>query len=202
MSTAFTDHIENGKLTKFSDFAKLCAKAFGAAIHMRDKNLDTPYVKREVEPYYKERLSDVENDINALKNNPEDVYKKYKKALSEDINLYKDEIIERNSRKEIVTSLVKEANDWTPPTKEHESFKNFVLEQLKYAEQDVDTFYYERQIEDWQKELDNMTLDKFIEERTHELNGELMRANGDLETQQKNCDESNQWVEELFKSLK
>jgi hypothetical protein len=182
MPTAFTDYIENGELTKFSDFAKLCTRAFDAAIHMRDEGLDTPYIKREVDLYYKERVSDIENEIKILKDNPSEVYESYKKALSEDINLYKDEIKQRNSRKEIVASLIKEANEWLPPTKEHENFKNFVLEQLKYAEQDVDTFYYETTIIDWQRELDTATLENFVEGRTSELN--------------------EKWVEELFKSLK
>jgi len=202
MPTAFTDYIERGEITKFSDFAKLCTRAFGAVIHMRDESLDTPYIKREVDSYYKERVSDVENKIKTLKDNPSEVYESYKKALSEDINLYKDEINERNSRKKIVASLIKEANEWIPPTKEHENFKNFVLEQLKYAQTDVDTFYYETTIIDWQKELDTLTLEKFVEERTSELNENLINAIDDLEQQQKSCDESNQWVEELFKSLK
>lgn len=202
MPTAFTHYIERGEITKFSDFAKLCTRAFGAVIHMRDESLDTPYIKREVDSYYKERVSDVENKIKRLKDNPSEVYESYKKALSEDINHYKDEINERNSRKKIVASLIKEANEWIPPTKEHENFKNFVLEQLKYAQTDVDTFYYETTIIDWQKELDTLTLEKFVEERTSELNENLINAIDDLELQQKSCDESNQWVEELFKSLK
>ena len=202
MPTAFTDYIERGEITKFSDFAKLCTRAFGAAIHMRDESLDTPYIKREVDSYYKERISDVENEIKTLKDNPSEVYESYKKALYEDINHYKDEINECNSRKKIVASLIKEANEWIPPTKEYEYFKNFVLEQLKYAQTDVDTFYYETTIIDWQKELDTTTLEKFVEERTSELNEKLINAKDDLEQQQKNCDESNQWVEELFKSLK
>lgn len=202
MPTAFTDYIETGEITKFSDFAKLCTRAFGAAIHMRDESLDTPYIKREVDLYYKERVSGIENEIKTLKDNPSEVYESYKKALSEDINLYKDEINERNSRKKIVASLIREANEWIPPTKEHENFKNFVLEQLKYAQTDVDTFYYETTIIDWQKELDTTTLEKFVEERTSELNENLINAIDDLEQQQKSCDESNQWVEELFKSLK
>ena len=202
MPTAFTDYIEKGEITKFSDFAKLCTRAFGVAIHMRDESLDTPYIKREVDLYYKERVSGIENEIKTLKDNPSEVYESYKKALSEDINLYKDEINERNSRKKIVASLIREANEWIPPTKEHENFKNFVLEQLKYAQTDVDTFYYETTIIDWQKELDTLTLEKFVEERTSELNEELINAKDDLEQQQKSCDESNQWVEELFKSLK
>lgn len=37
MATAYTQGIINGKINTFKEFALVCARAFGAAAHMRDK---------------------------------------------------------------------------------------------------------------------------------------------------------------------
>ena len=49
MPTGYTAEILNGEIKTFPEFAKKCARAFGAMIHMRDDSLDATYKKKRAQ---------------------------------------------------------------------------------------------------------------------------------------------------------
>ena len=55
MQTGYTDYIKDGKITSGKDFLKLCTRAFGVAIDLKDESLDVPTPNCfEPHPYYVE----------------------------------------------------------------------------------------------------------------------------------------------------
>lgn len=54
--TGYTAQIENGNITTGKDFLKLCTRAFGIAMDMREKPLSVPTPTQfEPDPYYKQK---------------------------------------------------------------------------------------------------------------------------------------------------
>ncbi len=127
MPTAFTERIEKGEITNFKDFAKLCTRAFSAAIHMRDESLDSSYRKRYVDPYYLESLDEVKHELLFLEQYPHEAYESEKKKIIEDLEFCEKEISKRLENKKLVDKIFKEANEWVVPTDEHIGFRNFVI---------------------------------------------------------------------------
>lgn len=202
MGTSYTYEIEKGNIKNFKDFAKLCSRAFGATIHMRDESLNEVYRKREIDPYYQEEVNEIESELIYLKQYPLEAFEKRKKEIQEDIEYTQKQINEKIKYGEIVNEIVKQANEWSPPTKEHERFKKFVLEQLSYAQSDCDVNYYEISLKELENEFKTLTLEDFIKQKTNQLERDLERTLNDFRKQKEICDESNDWIEKLHESLK
>jgi molecular chaperone GrpE (heat shock protein) len=201
MPTAFTERIEKGEITNFKDFAKLCTRAFSAAIHMRDESLDSSYRKRYVDPYYLESLDEVKHELLFLEQYPHEAYESEKKKIIEDLEFCEKEISKRLENKKLVDKIFKEANEWVVPTDEHIGFRNFVMEQLSYAQKDCDISYYDERISELKNRLETMSLDVFLKEKYDELKKDFEYSSKKLKEQEENCEESNIWIEALFKSL-
>ena len=63
MPTGYTGYIVDGDITEFKDFAKLCMRACGATIHMRDEPTDKEYEPRTPSDYHLTSISRAENRI-------------------------------------------------------------------------------------------------------------------------------------------
>ena len=56
MPTGYTAGILDEKITNFPQFAKLCMRAFGATIHMRDEDMNIEYKKRVPSDFYQKEI--------------------------------------------------------------------------------------------------------------------------------------------------
>ena len=57
MPTGYTAGIEDGTITTGKDFLKLCTRAFGIAMDLRDEPLSVPTpAKFEPDTYYRDRV--------------------------------------------------------------------------------------------------------------------------------------------------
>ncbi len=67
MPTGYTADVQSGKITEFKDYAYICARAFGALIHLRDEPL-SPHIPDDIEgsEYHKQRAADAETELAAL----------------------------------------------------------------------------------------------------------------------------------------
>ena len=55
MPTGYTAHIEDGEITTGKEFLKLCTRAFGVAVSLKDEPLSTPTPSSfEPSPFYNE----------------------------------------------------------------------------------------------------------------------------------------------------
>lgn len=59
MPTGYTSYIKDGKITSGKEFLKLCTRAFGIAIDLKDEFLDVPTPNHfEPHPYYEKAYKD------------------------------------------------------------------------------------------------------------------------------------------------
>lgn len=70
MPTGYTADLVDGKINTVEEYAKLCMRAFGATLHMRDEPLDKQYTTSEPSTYHLDAINDVKKDIERLQSTP------------------------------------------------------------------------------------------------------------------------------------
>lgn len=202
MPTGYTAYIKNGKITSGKEFLKLCTRAFGVAVDLKEESLDVPTPNHfEPHPYYekayKNALVSREKAYNmTLEKVKEDIISKY------DDNKIRAEKILKNYKDEDEKYLKvrEEVEKWVPPTPEHENLKKFCLEQI---DRSLNTSLYEWYEEDINMELDTSddTVIKYIDILKDNANKELKRTYENWQAELKRVEEKNLWMKQFLDSL-
>lgn len=97
MANGYTYRVEDGEITSLRDFALFCARAFGAAITMRDEPLSTPLPKAfEPDNYYLNVLEAEKKNLDYLYSlTPEERIEKAKEVYVRDMAGYRESIEKR-----------------------------------------------------------------------------------------------------------
>ena len=202
MPTGYTAYIKDGKITSGKEFLKLCTRAFGIAVHLKDESLDVPTPNHfEPHPYYekayKDSLVSREKAYSmTLEEVKEDIISKYNdnKGRAEKIlEKYKDE-----DKKYL--KVREEVEKWIPPTSEHENLKKFCLEQIDMS---LNTSLYEWYEKDINKELDTSddTIKKYIDILRDNADEKLKRAYKNWQEELRRVEEKNLWMKQFLDSL-
>lgn len=202
MPTGYTSYIKDGKITSGKEFLKLCTRAFGIAVDLKDESLDVPTPNHfEPHPYYekayKDSLVSREKAYSmTLEEVKEDIISKYNdnKGRAEKIlEEYKDE-----DKKYL--KVREEVEKWIPPTPEHENLKKFCLEQIDVS---LNTDLYEWCEEDINKELDTSddTVRKYIDNLKDYADEKLKRAYKNWQEELRRVEEKNLWMKQFLDSL-
>jgi hypothetical protein len=145
MPTGYTAKLmESGET--FPEFIMGCARAFGALIEMRDSPNDAPIPdKFEPSDYNAKRLISAREELVKLKAMSIEERTTFGEAAkAEDIERsrkYLEKALAENSRLEEMAAQVRA---WTPPTKDHQGLKDFMLQQIDVSKNSVD--YSERSL--------------------------------------------------------
>ena len=107
MPTGYTAGIEDGEITTGKDFLKLCTRAFGIAMDVRDEPLSVPTpTKFEPNTYYKDRFEKAKAELEECrKMSFEEAKAKMVKSHADRVKMYKsiaERHIENNNAKIIV----------------------------------------------------------------------------------------------------
>lgn len=205
MPTGYTAGIIDGEITTFEQFAKQCARAFGATVHMRDDDMKAPYVKREPSDYHSKAIAVAEQQYNESKTIPDAELIANKKAELLKSRAYHVEALEKSKvGYERMNAILQRAYAYEPPTPEHDGIKSFMIQQL------TETIKHDFE---WSDKYHNGKL-KEIDEALKSINPESVRremassaikniAYHEKEYNQEvlRCNESNQWVDLFFKSI-
>ena len=195
MPTGYTLDLYDGKDITFEEFVLKCARAFGALIDMRDEPMDAPIPDRfEPSDYHLKELEKAKRRLKEIRTWNEEkaeqeAERAYREALKE-----REEFIKKNKliRKRYEDMLSK-VQKWKPPTIEHASLKQFMIQQL----------------------LESIEFDCFVPEMPQRLSGEeyreqqIKKALSDIEYHEKEYAEEvnrvyekNKWLLSLRESLK
>ena len=117
MPTGYTAGIEDGTITTGKDFLKLCTRAFGIAMEVRDEPLSVPTpTKFEPSTYYKDRFEEAKAELEKCKNMSfEEAKTKMVKSHEDRVKMYKsiaERYIENNNKYAKVRA---EVEAWIPP---------------------------------------------------------------------------------------
>ena len=203
MPTGYTAGIEDGKITTGKEFLKLCTRAFGIAIDLKDEPLSVPTpTKFEPDTYYKKRLEDEKANFEKFKAMSfEEAKDEMIKAYKDRIDMYKSMLEGSLKRNEQYAKVRAEVEDWNPPTPDHIELKKFALKQIDMC---IDT---QEQIDRY-REYANEELDdsdsavaEYIHEQTEFHRQGVKRAKESWDDEVKRTEDKNKWMELFLNSL-
>lgn len=203
MPTGYTAYIENGKITTGKEFLKLCTRAFGVAVDMRDEPLSVPTPRHvEPDPYYKERYDRaLENFEKANKMTFDEarieMENRYNNRMS-CCNEYIESVTETNKKYEKVR---KEIDEWVPPTQDHQNLKEFALEQIDKCIVNQDRI--DSHIKELNEKFDDSdkAVEEYINDNIQYCKKSLDNSYKCLQQEIRRVEYRNLWMDELMESL-
>jgi len=199
MPTGFTAGIYEDKDVNFKDFALECARAFGALAHLRDTpNAELPQ-EITISSFYPEKIAEFEQELQELqKMTDEQVSVKVQKDYANDKARITEQLERIAVLKQRYESMLSEAENWTPPSEEHQALKDFMLDQLTESiTHDCSTHYYD-------KELQNLrvkSIKEYRADKEQELQKDLAFYNDRYVEEVERVDSKNKWLKSLYRSL-
>lgn len=203
MPTGYTVGIEDGTITTGKDFLKLCTRAFGVALELKDEPLSVPTpVKFEPDTYYAKRLKEAESDFENFKSMSfEDAKAEMIKAYEDRIDMYKTMLKNSLRRNEQYAKVRDEVEAWNPPTEDHRELKKFALNQIDMC---IDSQEWIDRYREYAKELlddsDN-AVTEYIHEQTEFRRQSVKRAKESWEEEIKRTEDKNEWMRQFLNSL-
>lgn len=199
MATGYTCKFEEKDLS-FKEFALDCARAFGACISMRDDPSDKEIPEEfPVSDYYPRMIKKYQKELKKVtKMSLEDCSIAATKEFNTELNRLHESKEKNALLKERYENMIITVENWTPPSKDHEGLKNFMLQQLKSSlDFDCGHDYYDERIKDLMP-LSGVEWKRRQIETTKELiNSAKEHYKKEKETARKNT----MWIKQLRKSL-
>ena len=203
MPTGYTAGIMDGTTQSFGDFARLCARAFGATIHMRDESLSTPYVPRVPSDYHKKELAVERKRLKRLKAASDaSILRKYKKQHLDNIKYHQKRIDEKNLDAQQLNAFLEQARAYKPPTPDHQGIRDFMIEQITSTlDWDCKTTYDDEAIQKSQLALVDLNADEIrqnlIDKALDNINYHKTHHKEEIDR----CKSANKWVKQYYKSI-
>ena len=195
MPTGYTSYIEDGKIQTGPEFLMLCARAFGACIDMRDEPLSKPIPdKFEPDGVYEKWLAQAKEKLTEYKAmTPEDIHNMNEKEYAE--RLADEELRQKRDAKMYAKyqKVREEVEQWVPPTLNHESLKEFALEQIDMCMED-----YAPRV----REVSRYTDDEWIDGLIKACEEDISRYERHIEKEKEVYEIRNKWIQDLRDNLK
>lgn len=132
MPTGYTAPVMDGEITEVKDFARTCARAFGAFIHQRDERGDAPPRMPELDDsFYVKRLAEAKAELARWQGLSEEAkYAEWSEYVREQtVSLHKSMAKSAEKRARYENMLVQVHAIDVPA--QLQNFKNFMVEQLE-----------------------------------------------------------------------
>lgn len=203
MPTGYTSYIEDGDITTGKEFLKLCTRAFGIAIELKDEPLSVPTPTHfEPDLYYKSRYERaLQNLDKAKKITFEEAKNKMKLSYEKRISDYKSFAENAISLSRKYEKVRKEVEDWIPPTDNHKNLKKFALDQIDMSI--TNQGYIDEYLEISKEEFDSSdeAVYKYIEENINFCSKEVDMAYKAWQEELQRTKEKNEWITKFYESL-
>mgnify|MGYP006907983849 CR=1 FL=1 len=202
MPTGYTAYIQDGKITTGKEFLKLCTRAFGIAVDLKEESLDVP-TPSSFKPnlYYKEQYKKALDERDKVYNMTfeevkEDIVSKFnnnRARAKECLNRYK---VEDNK----YLKVRREVEKWIPPTTDHMKLKKFCLEQIDMS---LNTGLYKYYDDVLNRELDvsDSAVRIHLTELKEDADENVKRTYKSWHKELKRTSDKNQWMRQFLDSL-
>lgn len=203
MPTGYTSYIYDGKITNGADFLKLCTRAFGIAVDIKDEDLSVATPSHfEPDPFYEEMYKKAVNKRNRYKRMTVD---EARQAFVE------KEIKSLNSSRECLSKMIKE-NDryrsvkievekWIPPTSNHEKLKEYAINQLNISMNSKDCIDFFKQGSDEIIDDSEENIINYLHDMQETCEKEVIRSYKKWQKNIKETEEKNLWMKQFLDSL-
>ena len=193
MPTGLTADIEKG--ISFNQFVLTCARAMGALISMRDEPMDAP-IPTEFKPsdYYAKAIKKANKELGRYKSMTlEKAAKASATQHNKDLKYYEQSLKRKSSLQKKYEEMLAEVKKWTPPTKEHEEFKKFMIQQIETSI-DYDCNYKSEKPK-------KISAKSWLSQRKKFAKRDLQYYTEEYKKEIERCKERTNWVQSLIKSL-
>ena len=203
MPTGYTAYIEDGEITTGKEFLKLCTRAFGIAIDVKDEPLSTPTPSSfEPSPFYKEsydRALKKLEEVNKMTFDEAKIQMRadYEKRISD----YKAYAERETAMNEKYAKVRKEVEEWIPPTEEHEGLKKFALEQIDMCVTKQE--YIDEYLEKSKEEFDDSdeAVQNYINDIVDYYQRDIERSYKSWQEELERTRSKNEWMTKFLESL-
>ena len=197
MPTGYTAALYDGEKT-FEDFALGCARAFGAALLMRDNSNSDPITVEAITEkgdYNAKGLRTARAELVRLRAmTPDQAAAEARSAYLDLVEFERNYKADKDAKRARYQAMLDEVREWEPPSEKHEEFKKFMIDQLTGSiDFDTSTKYDRTPVE--------QTGEEWLADR-------IAKAERDIEyhtEEQNKIEERNagrvRWVNELRESL-
>lgn len=151
----------------------------------------------EVAPFYSKRIKDAQAYLNELLGlSEEEKAQRAQAAIDELKSFNEDDTKGREEKKQKLLKMRQKVEDWTPPTDEHISFKNFMLSQID------DTIRFDcSDCSDYLYDVPELNVEEWYSEQITHATDSIQDAIKSYNNEKKNVEKANEWLEELRKSV-
>lgn len=203
MPTGYTAGILDGTIKDFPQFAKLCMKAFGATIMMRDEPLYKEWEPRVPSDYHTKAIDKAKEDLEKSKSmSDEDIMAKAKSEIEKNKDYHSKKILECTSSLKNLNELLIKAKEFVPPTEEHQGIKDFMIDQIeKTISFDADDKYHVEKLLKLDEEFKSLSPKKVRASMVEKANYDLNYHNQENEKEIQRCLESNLWVTQMVEAV-
>lgn len=134
MPSGYTAILGEKEDMTLKEFALLCARAFGACVDMRDEPLSTPIPEKfECDTFYQKKYEEAKkvlDDFMALEDKVGYLEKTYDKYFDDEHKRHIQKSEEKAKLRDRYSRMLFKVIKWTPPTKEHDDLRNFMIKQI------------------------------------------------------------------------
>src|SRR5580700_2579814 len=117
MPTGYTAGIIDGTVNTFKEYASLCIRNFGVAIHVRDEPFNKPFEMRVINPYHHEHLESAKLELKYIKGLTDDeIITKMTNEIVDEIARYDEYIARAKDTKLKLDEMRVNVVGWIPPT--------------------------------------------------------------------------------------
>lgn len=203
MPTGYTAYIEDGEITTGKEFLKLCTRAFGIAIDVKDDPLSTPTPSSfEPSPFYKESYDRALKKLEEVnKMTFEEAKTQMRADYEKRISDYKAYAERESAMNEKYAKVRKEVEEWIPPTEEHEGLKKFALEQIDMCVTKQE--YIDEYLEKSKEEFDNSdeSVQNYINDVVDYYQRDIERSYKSWQEELERTRSKNEWMTKFLESL-
>ena len=199
MPTGLTAKIPDGE--SFAIFVKRCALNMGYMARFRDQEFNAHAFPKHVKPstYYERKIDSIKAEILSIKQMDEETCQlQAKQDYAHSKQRIQNALSEKARVQKSYEDMLKKVKQWAPPTPEHNSLKEMMIDQIERSiDFDCNTEYLE-------KELADLTLLSGNEWKKQKLetlikNQHYYQEEHDEET--KRTERTNRWIKALLESL-
>lgn len=204
MPTGYTAYIEDGEINTGKEFLKLCTRAMGIAVDLRDESLSVPTpTSFEPNTYYKDRYDKALKDLEKVsKMSFEETKSQMKKDYENRINEYKDFVKRETAKNEKYAKVKREVEEWIPPTSEHQGLKDFALSQINMCMTELK--YIDSYLEKTKEKFDDSdeAVQNYINDIVSYCKDDVDRTHKKWQEELERVRSKNEWMEQFLESLK
>ncbi len=196
MATGYT-YIVGERDVSFAEFVWRCARGFGALIHMRDDSLESTITMPERSTYHIDIANKLKNELELYSNISLEKASLLMKQENDDRkSMAKIELEKWAITQKRFSDMLSKVKEWKSPSKEHDRFKEFMIEQLQSSIDFMGNEYYLGLLN-----KPDLTVQKWLDDKISLIKDDIKYHLSHQETDDKNHKSRVDWINLLKESV-